>query len=180
MEAIKGWNDVSADAPESRSIKEGVYLMTVVGAYVKESKNTGNQYIDIDLEFTDGEMTGFCKEVYEKFSFWPCTLSLSLKDTVLWKLKRFERAYTDENHCEWTWDENEWAGKDVYVLLNTEEYEKNNGNVGTRVARWGCDFLTHADVKSGKHKAPKCEKLPVQKFESIDSLEAALSDNPFK
>ena len=59
-----------------------------------------------------------------------------------------------------------------------EEYEKNNGDIGERVDRWNCEFLTVEQFEKNAKKG-KLKKLQNKPVEAKDSFEAAISENPF-
>lgn len=180
MEPIKGFEEVSAEEREFKHITPGAYLCAIVNAeYTPLNAEGKGNYLTLELEFSDGDLLNYCRDTYERAGFWPLTVSVSAKESVAWKFKQFTNAVESANEgYKWNWDESTLPGKDVHILINMEEYEKNNGDIGERVDRWNCEFLTVEQFEKGTKKG-KLKKLQNKPVEAKDSFEAAISENPF-
>ena len=83
----------------------GNYPRPVPGGYVMEinavSNNPQKEQLEICLEFTDGNLKGYCANIKDRFNFWParCTVHASKlcvpRTDILGKLLLVKTEYSD-------------------------------------------------------------------------------------
>ena len=104
----------------------------------------------------------------------------SYKEKALGMFKHFTNCVEESNPgFKWNWQEQKLVGLRFGATLQEEEYEKNDGSVGTRlVVR---DIKTVKQIMDGDFKVPTTKKLertaaPVNDFVVLDN---SSDDIPF-
>ena len=82
-------------------------------------------------------------------------------------------------------DEKTLIGKIFWVVLHEEEYEKNDGSIGTRITASATAFINEQQAKDGKFNKKLLEKTSARRrdnapttAETPDFMDAV--DNPFE
>lgn len=141
------------DEPEA-----GGYVCKIVDAILNEEK----QYILLNLDIAEGKYAGYYQRLEDRAGFWGLRCYASYKEKGL---KRFIKICTAFEICNpgFTFDPFRGKGADVDTLkgknigyvFGYEEYEKNDGTIGTRPALGNITEIK----KLKKYKAPELKKL---------------------
>jgi len=120
------------------------------------------EYLIVEYDIAEGNNKGYFKSLFESKGFWGGSCIRSYKETALPMFKRFCSAVTKSNagylfDGNTNADEKTLVGKIMGVVLQEEEYKKNNGDIGTRlVVNYECD----ADkIRKGEFKVPEKKLL---------------------
>lgn len=119
--------------------EEGGYNRPSPGGYVARIVRVEDverkEYLSIEWDYEDGPFAGYNAETEERFGYWPVRLIRSYKEKALPFFKGFLTAVERSNRrfifdcarpeC--------LEGKLIGVVLGEEEYQKRNGDIGTRL-----------------------------------------------
>lgn len=128
MQKIENWNEVKASGDFER-LPNGAYLCTIINAEDEPDK----QYLNIEFDICDGEHIQFATEAYKNLGFWILKTVRSYKESCVNMFKTFTNAVEKSNDgYEWNWDESTLNGRDIGMVVVTEHYLKNTGELGLR------------------------------------------------
>lgn len=142
------------------------------GAYVAKICNVEDfedkEYLRIEWDFAEGTYKDNNQETYDRAGFWPIVLIRSYKPKALGFFKVFKTALERSNPG-YQFRENElrqMVGKRIGVVLGEEEYNKNDGSIGTRLY---VDKTISLDAyQKGDFQIPK-KKLLAAKSDSVEN-----------
>lgn len=150
------------EAGTSEQLKAGGYICK----YTNVEDMPAKQYLNMEYDIAEGEFKDYFAKLNERAGFWGGTSIRSYKQSALPFFKRMCSAVSKSNPGyifdggEQNADEKSLVGKYVGMILCEEEYEKNNGEIGTRI-------VVHAEVsvetiRKGDFKVPekKCLAQP--------------------
>lgn len=153
---------------EFETLPKGGYVVKIMG--VEKKTNSNGEYLVIGCDIAEGEHKDFFANAYRndkrEDKKWGCNFLLSLpKDDGTEKdgwtkrsFKTFTEALEESNNgYHFDWDEEKFKGKIIGGLFNIQEYQKNDGSIGssTRMAR-----VTSADkIRNGNFKLPEDKLL---------------------
>lgn len=156
------------------------------GGYVckieKVTDITDKQYLEMEFDIAEGEHQYHYADLCTRYGFWGLTSRRSYKETAIPFFKRMCSAVNSSNVgfsfnpfvAGGNADEQSLVGKLIGLVLKEEEYEKNNGEVGTRlVVAYECSV---EKIRKGDFKVP--DKKSIKK-ESFPELPANGEDIPF-
>lgn len=121
------------------------------------------KYCKLIYDIVEGEHAGKYSDPYFDDKDYAHCVYLSYKDTALGMLKHRLTAIDDSNagfDAFAAWDADKWAlftGKQFGIILREEEYEKNDGTIGTRLRE--SDMVPAEKIHSGDFTVPKPKKL---------------------
>lgn len=192
MKPFKDYDKTQAYT-EYKRLPKGGYQMTVLNACEKRWPKTGDLYIEIACDISEGKYAGFFAERYKKDTRedkkWGCNFNLNEpNDEIDWdnkeeverlewqkrKFKTVTNAFEDSNPgYHWDWNEAALKGKKIGGLFNIRQWEKNDGSVGetTNLAQ----LIDVNKIATGDYELPK-DKLLEPRQDSMDDLAA---NNPF-
>ena len=155
---------------QAEAVIPGDYEMLEPGGYVckilkvqAEEKDYGT-LLRIAFDIAEGEYEGYYrrrfdqKKQYDENAKWPGMYYQAAKQDDLRYFKGFITSIEASNPgFKWNWDEKKLTGKLFGGIFGEEEYEKQNGEIGTIVK---CRFVRSADsIREGKFKVPEKKRL---------------------
>lgn len=154
--------------------------------YTKVEDNASKEYLRLEFDIAEGDFKDYYKELEERANFWGGSVYRSYKEGAIPMFKRMCSAVAKSNPSfefnpfvkGGNSDEQTLVGKLVGIVLKEEEYEKNDGNIGTRlVVAYECDAQK---IRSGNFKVPQkkvLDKNPNNSWVNVPQGEA--EENPF-
>ena len=156
MQQISNWNDVQAAGESRKSLPAGGYVCMITAVENVEPK----QYLRIEFDIAEGPYAGYGEEFLERNGWTPLRFIRSYKDRAVGMFKAF---ISNVEKCNprfvWKWDEKALVGFRCGLLLGEEEYRKNDGTIGTRLAV--AKLLTLEEIDEGRYEIPPKKTLPV-------------------
>jgi len=147
------WNNVE-EVTEFQTVKPGGYIGKIFTAVDKPDK----EYIEMCIDIAEGEYKDHFQNLAAEKDYWALKLYRSYKDSALGFFKAFK------NHVEasnpgyiFKNDEATLVDKYIGIVLQEEEYIKNDGSIGTRIKIQ--KTLPIADIRSGNFKVPPKKEL---------------------
>lgn len=131
------------DFDKVQEVTSGTFPRIPDGAYIVGVKKVedvpGKEFLRMELDICKGEYKNFWQKQYDADKrdpkYWPRdgVLVRSYKQQALGFFKGFITAITKSNkNFTWNWNEQDLKNKVFGICIGTEEYQKNNGNIGTR------------------------------------------------
>lgn len=170
MEKIPGYDEAVALTGEYEALEPGGYICKVVSAKVETSSN-GNEMLVIAFDVESGEHKGIYKRRFEEAVKanndpntkvkWPNNgihrIMLN-NEKAAGFLKGFITSIEASNpKFKWDWDEKKLKDKLFGGIFGEEEYEKNDGSIGTSTKlRW---IRSIDAIEDGKYKIPDPKRL---------------------
>lgn len=165
----------------------GVYICKVV--QVKDDPD--KEYLYVEYDIAEGEHAGYYERLSDRAGFWGGRVWLSYKDKAQSIFSRAIKAinvsnpgyvfnpFEDGKNA----DEKTLIGKTFAIVLHEEEYDKNDGSVGTRLSASATAFITLDQAKEGKFNKKLLDKVSRRQEQASSEggpefLEIS-SDNPF-
>lgn len=158
------------------------------GGYVCKYTNVSDvadkEYLYMEFDIAEGENKDYYKNLEASAGFWGGRCYRSYKENALPMFKRMCSAVCKSNAGyifdggEQNADEKTLIGKYVGIVLGEEEYNKNNGEIGTRLyVSYECDV---DKIRKGNFTIPKKRTLTpdsapmtqAQGFTSIDNVDS--------
>lgn len=140
MEKPKNWDSVQANTGDYESLKLGGHEVVIKNAY-EYTGMTGNTSLKIEVDIAgNDEQKGFYQKQYDNNTNsdkkWPSAsckyISLKEDDTCLALFKGFTTIIEKSNSgYVWNFDEKTLIGKKICGVYGLEEYEKQDGTIGT-------------------------------------------------
>ena len=138
----------------------GGYVCKIVDAELREDK----QYVVLNLDIAEGKYEGYYQRLEDRAGFWGLKYYASYKETVLNKFIKLCASFETCNPG-FAFDPFRKGGADIDTLkgktlgfvIGYEEYEKNDGSIGTRVRV--SNFTEIKKIKAGKFKVPELKKI---------------------
>lgn len=147
------------EAGTGNSLKAGGYVCK----YTQIADMADKQYLYMEFDIAEGEYKDYYKQLNEKHGFWGGTCYRSYKKNALPMFKRMCSAVSKSNPGfifdggAQNADESTLVGKLVGIVLAEEEYNKNNGEIGTRLkVAYECDI---DKIRKGDFKVPAKKTL---------------------
>lgn len=137
----------------------GPYVAKIVDMVDNDSK----QYVELVFDIAEGEHANFYGDEWGKEHPFAHHIFLSYKDTALGMLKGRLQAIQESNpgfDPFAAWDAGRldmFNGRILGINLQEEEYERNDGETGTRLTV--CQVVPAQHVRDGKIKARDIKKL---------------------
>lgn len=142
------------DAPEYKRIVPGGYIakITTVEDY------TDKEYLKIEYDIAEGEFKNYYVELYSSKGFWGGSFFKSYKEKALPYFKAFITAIENSNKgYRFDNNENKLVNKFVGLVVGEEEYQKNDGSIGTRLY---VDMPRSVEeIRKGNFTVPALKKL---------------------
>lgn len=172
MKKIDNFNEIDANEGGTfEKLPAGGYICEIVSATDEPQK----EYLQIEYDIAEGKYKGWWANTMERAGFWGGNLFRSYKKSAAGFFKGFTNAVEQSNKgYAWNWDEKTLEKKLVGLVLGEEEYEKNDGTIGTRiyVAR-----NTSVDkIRSGDYKVPELKKLSRDAKSAFGDKKAAFTE----
>ncbi len=173
MKAINNYESVQANGGEYAKPKAGGYVVKILDVNdIPLDTTTGKgDYLKIDYDICEGEFAGYYKELNKKFGGdWFANFIRSYKEKALGMFKHFMNCVEESNAgFSWDWNEKELIGKKVGVVLQEEEYRKNDGSVGVRLKVQG--IKTVKQILDGDFNVPSTKKLEGNSTEQTNAVQ---------
>ena len=145
----------------------GNYPRPKPGGHVMRIESANNivakEQLEICLEFVEGDIKDYCKDIKDRFNFWPARCNKSYKDKALPFFKAFIEAVQRSN-ADTTGlvigdfedvDETKLVGKLVGVVVGEREYDGNDGTRKKGLDWYNADFVTVDDIRGGNYQVPE-------------------------
>ena len=184
MRVIENYDEIKASSGEFERPGNGGYVLEIVAVTdVPYNAQTGKgDYLRIDYDIADGDFKGYYTKQNERFGGgkWFANVIKSYKEKALGMFKHFTNCVEESNPgFKWNWREQDLVGCRFGATLQEEEYEKNDGSIGTRLIVK--DIKTVKQIMDGDFKVPTTKKLertvaPVIDFAVLDN---STDDLPF-
>ena len=164
MKPISNYDEIKANDGSFSKPTNGGYCVEILAVKEvpltvdREGKEKGN-YLEIEFDICHGDLAGYYAKQHEKWGGeWYAKYYASFKESALGMFKHFTNCIEESNQpYKWDWDEKKLVGKFLGVVLQEEEYTKNNGTVGVRVKVK--EIKTIHDIMNGNFKVPQTKKL---------------------
>lgn len=140
MEKPKNWDSVQANTGDYENLKLGGHEVVIKNAY-EYTGMTGNTSLKIEVDIAgNDEQKGFYQKQYDNNTNsdkkWPSAsckyISLKEDDTCVSMFKGFTTCVEKSNPgYTWNFDEKTLIGKKICGVYGLEEYEKQDGTIGT-------------------------------------------------
>ena len=138
----------------------GGYVCKIVDAVLDKDK----RYILLYLDIAEGKFAGYYQRLEDRAGFWGLRYYASFKEPVLNKFIKMCASFETCNPG-FTFDPFRGKGADVDTLKDKfigyvfgyEEYEKNDGTIGTRPSLGNITEIKK--IKSGKYKVPELKRV---------------------
>lgn len=157
-------------------IKAGGYVCKYTNVTDVEDK----EYLYMEFDVAEGEKKDYYKQLNEQHGFWGGKCYRSYKEKALPMFKRMCSAVSKSNPGfifdggAQNADESTLVGKLVGIVLGEEEYEKNNGEIGTRTYVFA--EVSVDDIRKGNFKIPDKKCIHVQSSTSTDFMNITASE----
>ena len=182
MKVIENYENIQASSGEFARPGNGGYILEIVNVTdVPYSSQTGKgDYLKIDYDIAVGDFKGYYTAQNERFGGkWFANVIKSYKEKALGMFKHFTNCVEESNPgFKWNWQEQKLVGLRFGATLQEEEYEKQDGSIGTRlVVR---DIKTVKQIMDGDFKVPTTKKLdkpvtaPASDFVMLDNSDDQL------
>lgn len=148
------WDSVQ-ETEEFENSKPGAYIGVICRVEDVEEK----EYLLIEWDFAEGNYKDNNRETFERAGFWPIQLRRSYKPKALGFFKAFKTAL-EESNPGYKFDEldlRSMVGKRFGLVLGEEEYQKNNGSIGTRL--YVAQTRSIQAIQKGDFKVPDLKRL---------------------
>ena len=177
MRVIENYENIQASSGEFARPGNGGYILEIVAVEdVPMNPQTGKgDYLRIDYDIAQGDFKGYYTKQNEHFGGgrWFANVIKSYKEKALGMFKHFTNCVEESNPgFKWNWQEQKLVGLRFGATLQEEEYEKNDGNIGTRLIVK--DIKTVKQIMDGDFKVPETKRLvrasaPVSDFAVLDN-----------
>ena len=162
MKAIENYENIQASNGEFARPGNGGYILEIVNVTdVPYNEQTGKgDYLRIDYDIAAGDFKGYYTAQNERFGGgkWFANVIKSYKEKALGMFKHFTNCVEESNPgFKWNWQEDKLIGLRFGATLQEEEYEKNDGSIGTRLIVK--DIKTVKQIMDGNFKVPTTKKL---------------------
>lgn len=161
MKVINNFAEVKESDGSFQRPAPGGYVCAILGVTdVPLDVNTGKgEYLKIEYDILDDPAwAGFYTMQSANLDRWPAVLYKSYKEKALPMFKHFISCVEKSNAgYKWNWDEKTLLKKSVGLVLGEEEYLKNDGTVGVRLAVQ--QIKTAEQIRTGDFFIPDCKKL---------------------
>ena len=183
MRVIENYENIQASSGEFAKPSPGGYILKVVSVEdVTLNPQTGKgDYLRINYDIAIGDFEGYYTAQNERFGGkWPANVIKSYKENALGIFKHFINCVEESNPgFKWNWQEDKLIGCRFGATLREEEYEKQDGSIGTRLIVK--DIKTVKQIMDGDFKVPTTKKMertaaPVSDFAVIEN---STDDLPF-
>lgn len=162
MKKYDGYEQAEAFTGEYEKLEAGGYVCKILKVQAEE-KDYGT-LLRIAIEITEGEHEGYYrrsfenKKQYDDEAKWPGMYYQTVRQSDLKFFKGFITSLEASNPgFKWDWDEKKLVGKIFGGVFGEEEYQKQDGTIGTSVK---CKFVRSADsIREGRFKIPEIKRL---------------------
>lgn len=180
MQPLNNWNNITPQLDgEFAKVTPGGYICRILNALDVKDKG----YLELSLDIASGEFEGFYHKQYKQFGgtwggTWKCKLNVfytsnnpSFAESTQRKFKGLITSIEESNNgYKWNWNEQTLKGLYLGVLFGEEEFEKNDGTIGTAVKP---RFARSVDtIKSGDFEVPKFKPLKANKQSATQQTQA--------
>lgn len=116
------------------------------------------EYLWIELDIAEGEFKDYYTDLYKARAYWGLNDLKSYKESALPFFKGMITAFEQSNPgFKFNYDEQTLKGKLVGIVLGEEEYERNNGEIGTKLKVK--QYLSADKIRKGDFKVPPKKTL---------------------
>ena len=151
------WENVE-ELKEFQPIEPGGYI----GRIFTVEDNPDKEYIMMSIDIAEGKYKDHFAKLAVERGYWALKLYRSYKESALRMFKAF-KSQVEKSNPGYTFNNDETTLVDKYIgiILQEEEYIKNDGSVGDRIKI--VRTLPVEDIRAGKFKVP--EKTTINREE---------------
>ena len=178
----KNMSNVEAAGQYKRPTPGG-HIMKIVKVRNNEQKET----LELSLDFTEGELNDYYKQLNERFGFWGSRTNKSYKEKALPFFRAFIEAVMESNTDTdglvigdyESVDETKLEGKLIGVVVGEREYTGNDGLQKTGLDWYNAKFVPVADIRDGNYTVPELRKAADQNSTASGGVVVATGDMEF-
>lgn len=116
------------------------------------------EYLKFEFDIAEGKYQGWFAETYQRAGFWGGKFIRSYKKKAAGFFKGFVTAVEESNpKYKWAWEEQTLNGKMIGLVLGSEEYVSNSGEVKERL--YVAQNRSVDAIRKGDYKVPELKKL---------------------
>lgn len=168
MRKPRGYDEAQTYS-DSYKLPAGGYVVEIHAAQVGKYPNSGNEYLELSFDISEGTYKGFYEKQYEESQFEPKKYKGVIKINIPkedgseqdnWTIRTLKTQMTaiedsNENYI-WNWDEKTLIGLTAGLLFRNKEYNYN-GNRGFWTEPFR--FIAADKIRSGDFTIPKDKML---------------------
>lgn len=158
----KAYKEAEASTGDFKRLPEGGYVIRITAVEDKDDK----EYLNIIYDIAEGEYKDFYSDEWGKAHPFAHNFVRSYKESAFGMFKGFLRALDETNGTKFDEQaakglpEQQLVGKLVGVVIGSEEYETNRGEVKTRLRV--ASVMSAERIRKGEFKVPELKKLENQ------------------
>lgn len=157
------YTNAKASGGDSNRLPAGGYVavITAVEDYPLNPQTGKGDYLKIEFDICEGDYKGYYEDMNKSLGWDNGSFIRSYKPAAMGMFKGFIEAINKSNKTEFNpaegIDEQKLVGLLFGAVIGEEEYKKNDGSIGTKMAiRYEKDIK---DIRSGAYKMPTLKKL---------------------
>lgn len=162
MKKINDFDKIQENSNGYKRLPDGGYIVGIKNV----SDDSDKEFLRIELDVCKGEHKNYFQKQYDadtrEEKWWPRdgVLIRSYKEKALPFFKGFITSITKSNkNFDWKWDEQSLKNKIFGVVFASEEYQKNNGKIGTR--SYIASVHSVEAIEKGDFTVPELKKLTI-------------------
>lgn len=151
---------------EYERLEPGAYVCKIVQVRDEEDK----EYLYVEYDIAEGPNAGYYSRLQDRANFWGGRIYLSYKDKAS---NLFGRACKVINNANAPYvfnpfgdgknaDEKTLIGKLFGLVLHEEEYQKNDGSIGSRLNASATGIIDTEKAKTGKFNQKLLDRVPLK------------------
>lgn len=164
------------------SLKPGGYICKILKVVVEE-KPYGH-LMRIGFDIAEGDYQSYFKAKhdyklqYDPNAKWPGMYYQTIKEDQMKYFKGFMTSLEASNQgYKWDWDEKKLTGKLFGGIFGEEEFQMNDGTIGTSVKCM--QIRSVGAIREGKFKVPELKKLNSSSPSTFQQVDASEHELPF-
>lgn len=172
MRTLANWKSITPSDGGNR-LPAGGYVVAITSIEDVADK----EYLKFNYDIAEGEFIGYWGDFEKRMNWAANTFYRSYKETAEGMFKHFINCVLGEDAAStWNFNERDLIGKKFGIVLGEEEYEKNDGSIGTRFRL--ASVKTADEIRKGDYTVPNKKELE-KKNSSPDGFFPTDNDIPF-
>ena len=167
MKPIANWNNITAEAEGMRTkLQPGGYVVRITGV-INDAKK---EYLKVVYDIAEGPEAGRYSDDWGQNpdNDYAHSFFRSYKEKALGMFKGFIQTVEESNAgYKWDWHEEKLAGKLIGIVLGSEEYMSNRGEIATRLTVR--TVTTAAKIRAGEFVVPDVKKYKPKAETAVSS-----------
>lgn len=172
MNRINNWQNVVATDGGNR-LPAGGYVVKIT--FIEDAPD--KEYLKFDYDIAEGNFKDYWTDFASQRGWSPNTFYRSYKEKAQGMFKHFINCILGEDGAKnWDFNEQGLVGKPFGIIIGEEEYEKNDGSIGTRFRL--VSVKTAEEIRKGDWTVPE-KKTLAKKDAPTDGFFVTDNDIPF-